>query len=185
MSTKAKIQKVRAEVEAHEERGWLKGYEEGLAKREQQIVDLQSALEARNERFRELSHQKNGPKTAQEALERAWDLAHPVKAGQTITSGTRYLHRSDLYPISAGVVVIERQASLNDEATFRTLDPLPEPEARPEWTNAPAVLAFYLDYGCLLFERENETGTQWVRNNKVYHWYELEDAVPLYPKEDA
>ena len=84
MSTKARIQKVRAEVEAHEERGWLKGYQEGLAKREQQIVDLQSALEARKKTIREMreamkkrNETSSAPTSAREAL------ANPYRKEQT------------------------------------------------------------------------------------------------------
>lgn len=138
MSTKLKIQKVRAEVEAHEDRGWLKGYEEGLATREQQIVDAQAALEVRNEKIRELTRKKKSPETAREALELAWNLAHPVKEGQTIPTGTEYLLRHGL-GYNLEVAYGARRIDSIYAESIRTLEPLPDPE--PDWLDAPAVLA--------------------------------------------
>ena len=183
MSTKALIQKVRAEVEAHEQRGWLKGYEHGLAKREQQIVEAQAALEAKNQKIRELSRQKKGPRTAREALALAWELAHEVKPGQVIPKGTRYLEitRSGLR---------ERTASGDRKitpelATFRTLDPLPEPE--PDWLDAPAVLAE--SYECSnrsVWTPEAGTDRQtWECSccNTSNAWNSLRNVTPLWHKE--
>ena len=196
MSTKAKIQKVRAEVEAHEERGWLKGYEEGLAKREQQIVDLQSALEVRNETVRELSRQKNGPRTAREALALAWELAHPVKEGYEVPIGTECISK-----VADGEFLTYRSKKPFDggnrpgRAEARTLDPLPDPE--PDWLDAPAVVAFVKgQVSCVdpqVFARANKTGTQelhegYWRSSLTglhYHWTDLIDTVPLYPRADA
>lgn len=178
MSTKAKIQKVRAEVEAHEERGWLKGYEEGLAKREQQIVDLQSALEVRNERIRELSRQKKGPRTAREALALAWELAHHVKEGQVIPKGMTCLkdngdcittvdHPTDWTPMFP--------------ENIRTLDPL------PDWLDAPAVLAESLECSNRsVWTPEAGTDRQtWECSccNTSNAWNSLRNVTPLYPKE--
>ena len=190
MSTKAKIQKVRAEVEAHEERGWLKGYEEGLAKREQQIMDLQSALEVRNETVRELSRQKKGPRTAREALALAWELAHPVREGQVIPSGTEFLlSMSDGFYLHDFNAVSEYTANNQDETYLRTLDPLPDPE--PDWLDAPAVIASHPIYA------DTEQKGIWIPSNEegmwewpfqqgefMAHWTELENVTPLYPKED-
>ena len=62
-----------------------------------------------------------------------------------------------------------------------TLDPLPDPE--PDWLDAPAVLAVCNDsMDRAVLVRENEAGTQWVRDTKVYRRDELIDVVPLYPK---
>ena len=76
------------------------------------------------------------PATAREALDLAWELAHPVKEGQVIPKGARAIDHSggtvDEY--IAGGDWVPR-----DPANFRTLDPLPEPT--PDWLDAPAVLA--------------------------------------------
>lgn len=183
MSTKTKIQKVRNEVQAHEDRGWLKGYEEGLAVREEEVVAAQNALKARKDQIRELKHQKNGPKTAREALDLAWELAHPVKEGDVIPKGTDYLVRygKGERPATARTGS-DRFASEYDEARARTLDPLPEPT--PDWLDAPAVIAFVKGHGGdpQVFSRENKTGTQWLRDTKVYRWDELTVVTPLYQK---
>lgn len=126
------------------------------------------------------------PKTAREALDLAWELAHPVKEGQVIPKGTDYLVRYGKgerpAPARTGS---DRFASEYDEARARTMDPLPEPT--PDWLDAPAVLAFVKGHGGdpQVFERENKTGTQWLRDTKVYRWDELTVVTPLYPKEDA
>ena len=164
MSTKSKIKKIRNEIQAHEDRGWLKGYEEGLAVREEEVVTLQAALEARNERVQELRHQKNGPKNAREALDLAWELAHPVKAEQTLPYGTQSLWRDPDGRLSVGgsdVYTVSRK----DAHKIRTLDPIPEPT--PDWLDAPAVIAFVKGHGGdpQVFSRENKTGTQWLRTS--------------------
>ena len=119
------------------------------------------------------------PTTAREALDLAWELAHPVKEGQAIPKGTRVIDHSggtvDEY--IAGGDWVPR-----DPANFRTLDPLPEPT--PDWLDAPAVMA--LVKGRVgdpqVFARKNKTGTQWLRDTKVYRWDELTVVTPLYPK---
>ena len=192
MSTKALIQKVRAEVEAHEERGWLKGYEQGLAVREQQIVEAQAALEVRNETVRELSRQKKGPRTAREALALAWELGHPINSGDVIPKGMTCLkdngdcittvdHPTDWTPMFP--------------ENIRTLDPLPDPE--PDWLDAPAVLARPEDDTWIAVwqpcdapwcsgAKRNES--RWVSPRGgagCRSWRELQDVTPLWPKEDA
>lgn len=192
MSTKARIQKVRAEVEAHEERGWLKGYEEGLAKREQQIVDLQNALEARNERIGELSRQKKGLTTARGALALAWELAHPVNSGDVIPKGMTCLkdngdcittvdHPTDWTPMFP--------------ENIRTLDPLPDP--LPDWLDAPAVQARPEDDTWIAVwqlctapwcSETEHSESRWVSHRGgagCRSWRELRDVTPLYPKQDA
>ena len=121
------------------------------------------------------------PTTAREALDLAWELGHEVKEGQTIPEGTRYLEfpNSEMREYTAPI-------SLDISPIFvpkvRTLDPLPDP--KPDWANAPAVVAFVKGRvgDPQVFSRENEDGTQWVRDTKVYHWTELIDVTPLYPK---
>ena len=79
---------------------------------------------------------------------------------------------------------------LDDEEMERrdyTLDPLPDPE--PDWLGAPAVMARLGNWiSCAdpqVFTRKDKTGTQWTREAGVYHWTELEEVTPLYPKEEA
>lgn len=179
MSTKARIQKVRAEVEAHEERGWLKGYEQGLAVREEQIVDLQSALEVRNETVRELGRQKNGPRTAREALALAWELAHPVKEGQVIPAGTQHIHKT-LKTFFVREMIDSCEASSWDEANIRTLVPLPE----PDWLDAPAVMSVAEGFSYRrIWVPLGDGGWASVQDGRA-HWSKLRDVTPLYPKED-
>ena len=196
MSTKAKIQKVRAEVEAHEDRGWLRGYEEGLAKREQQIVDLQSALEARdeqirelldavkkrNEQIQELGRQKNGPRTAREALALAWELAHPVKEGQELPEGTEHIRQHET-GFFVRALTVPYVVTSWVEVNTRTLDPLPNPE--PEWLKAPAVMA-HTDNDDTRRVWTALRDEQWASTKHTYtrHWSALRDVTPLYPKED-
>lgn len=190
MSTKLKIQKIRAEIEAHEERGWLKGYEEGLAKREQEVSDLREALEARNEKIRELTSRKKSPKTAREALKLAWELAHPVREGQVWPDGAQGISKvnGELLTFTGhrAYPVVE-----SDVRVARSLEPLPEPE--PDWLTAPAVLA-----ACYVCGVEGDgpqvtiqgpifEGQKWecVECQKVTDWSSLSGVTPLYPKEDA
>ena len=123
------------------------------------------------------------PTTACEALDLAWELAYPVKEGQVIPAGTRYLeiHNTELRETS---LPRDIRVSHGLVPKVRTIDPLPDP--KPGWVDAPAVVAFVKGRvgDPQVFSRGNETGTQWVRDSKVYHWYELIGVVPLYPKED-
>lgn len=189
MSTKSKIQKVRAEIEAHEGRGWLKGYEEGLANREEEVRTLHATLEARNERIRELRAKKNGPKNSREALDLAWELAHPVKEGQHIPEGTRYVRRSQ----SGGLTTFTATVGWTPTRLFagitRILDPLPDPE--PDWLNAPAVLASHpvcadTEQIGIWIPSDKDGMWEWPiqQGEFMAHWSELEDVTPLYPKEE-
>lgn len=182
MSTKSKIQKIRAEVEAHEERGWLRGYEEGLAKREQQIMEAQAALEARNERIRELSHQKKGPKTAREALALAWELGHRLKDGQLIPAGTECMVRfedGDIRSYTTQTDDTARSSKYPGRET-RTFEPL------PEWLSAPAVHATCGCHGIELWQPNSAKDGLWVSMSGEYaHWTSLRDVTPLHaPQED-
>ena len=120
------------------------------------------------------------PASARDALDLAWDLAHPVKEGQVIPKGTRVVDHS-------GGTVAEYIAGGDwvprDPANFRTLDPLPEPP--PDWLDAPAVLAM---------DRWDDLGREkvWIQvdgdsykgeDGEFRAWSELRDVTPLYPKE--
>lgn len=182
MSTKALIKKIRAEVEAHEDRGWLKGYEEGLAKREQQIVDLQAALEVRNARIRELSHQKKGPTPAREALALAWELAHPVKEEQLIPAGTECMVRfedGDIRSYTTRTDDIANSSKYPGQET-RTFEPL------PEWLSAPVVHATCGCHGIELWQPNSAKDGLWVNMRGEHaHWSSLRDVTPLHaPQED-
>lgn len=183
MSTKSIIQKVLAEIDAHEDRGWLKGYTEGMAKREQEVVDLQSVLEARNERIRELSHQKNGPKTARAALALAWELAHRLKDGQLIPAGTECMVRFEDGDIRSYTTRTDdtAQESKYPGRETRTFEPL------PEWLNAPAVHATCGCHGIELWQPHNAKDGLWMSMSGEHaHWTSLRDVTPLHtmPQED-
>lgn len=176
MSTKALIQKVRVEIESHENRGWLKGYEEGLAKREQQIVEAQAALEVRNERIRELSHQKKGPKTSREALALAWELAHRLKDGQLIPAGTECMVRfedGDIRSYTTRTDDTAQESKYPGQET-RTFEPL------PDWLSAPAVHATCGCHGTELWQPHNAKDGLWVNMRGEHaHWTSLRDVTPL------
>ena len=65
-----------------------------------------------------------------------------------------------------------------------TLDPLPDPE--PDWLDAPAVLArgkhWEAGQNLNVFTRSVD---MWALYgcNRLFHWSELADVTPLYPKE--
>lgn len=130
-----------------------------------------------------------GPATAREALDLAWNLAHPIKIGQTIPDGTEYLRRwtNDATPATYpahGQIEVDSEKHV---ARVRTLDPLPEPA--PDWLDAPAVLANEPGTGKrgVFIPTDKDTGKHWavVFSALSYHWSELENVIPLYPKERA
>ena len=124
------------------------------------------------------------PTTAQEALDLAWELAHEVKEGQVIPVGTRYVRRSRsgglaTFTASEGWTPTPRYA-----VYLRTLDPLPDPE--PDWLDAPAVLATDdRDRRGIFFPvADRDKYWQSAQTGLHYHWSDLTDVTPLYPKED-
>ena len=120
------------------------------------------------------------PTTAREALDLAWELAHPVKEGQIIPKGTRYLQRveGDLREYTE---YRDTAISKGRSILVRTLDLPPDP--LPDWLDAPAVIATP-GWGP---DRE-----VWVPKSGGYwkcpccrtdsHWTDLRDVIPLYPK---
>ena len=184
MSTKARIQKVRAEVEAHEERGWLRGYEEGLAVREEQTVNAQNANEKLKARIAELKAKRPAPTTARGALALAWELGHPVNSGDVIPKGMTCLKDN-----GDCITMVDHPTDWTPmfPENIRTLDPLPDPE--PDWLDAPAVLAFkdaVVDVWTHCISHPHNDGSGWTRRDpdSCTHWTELEHVTPLYPKED-
>ena len=128
---------------------------------------------------------QSAPTTAREALDLAWELAHPVKEGQVIPEGTRFLefHGSGVKEYTA---YGDRKISPGLVPITRTLDPLPDPE--PDWIDAPAVLAVHDSY-----TKPSIWGKHWDQESlaEYYqsaltagtaHWSELRDVTPLYPK---
>lgn len=124
------------------------------------------------------------PTSAREALDLAWELAHPIKAGDVIPAGTRCIQRhkgtthwhiyDEIGDFETDVYAFE---------TIRTLDPLPEPA--PDWLDAPAVLAM---------DRWDDLGREkaWIQvdgdlykgeDGEFRAWSDLRDVAPLYPKE--
>lgn len=122
------------------------------------------------------------PTTAREALDLAWNLAHPIKEGQFIPEGVRYVRRSQ----DGGLVTLTAAGDWTPDPRHRdgvrTLDPPPETE--PDWLDAPAVIAYVKGRvgDPQVFSRENEDGTQWLRDTRVYRWDELTGVTPLYPE---
>ena len=120
------------------------------------------------------------PTTACGALDLAWELACPVKEGQVIPEGTRYLQWAEGnlreytehhdFTISKGTSIL-----------VRTLDPLPDPE--PDWLDAPAVLAAMDDCSWQKVWLPRSEG-RWVCTccGVERHWSKMSDVTPLYPK---
>ena len=77
------------------------------------------------------------PTTAREALALAWKLAHPVREGQAIPKGTRYLKRTD-----SGLAEFTAEFDFKVVSTVRTLEKLPDPE--PDWQDAPTTASVVL-----------------------------------------
>lgn len=64
------------------------------------------------------------PRTAREALDLAWELAHPVEAGQTLPDGTRFLMR-DEYGLLREDEILDNWEYNPPPDNIRTLDQLP------------------------------------------------------------
>ena len=64
------------------------------------------------------------PTSAQEALDLAWELGHPLKEGQHIPEGTRLLDRSYRNDLSAYATQANITINAREALTIRTLDPL-------------------------------------------------------------
>ena len=130
------------------------------------------------------------PTTAREALDLAWDLAHPVREGQLWPDGAQGIskERGELLTFTAHCAppVDESEA-----LAHRSLDPLPEPEPEPEpdWLDAPAVLAT-----CERCKRVGmsptlhspfENGLEWLcalcADQRA--WSDLTDVTPLYKRD--
>ena len=120
------------------------------------------------------------PESAREALDLAWNLAHEVKARQIIPKGTRYLtgYNSEVKEYAA-----QFDIEITPELThvYRTLEPLLE----PDWLDAPAVLANVPGTGKRgVFIPTDKEHWAVVFSVLSYHWSELEDVTPLWPKEN-
>lgn len=119
------------------------------------------------------------PTTAREALDLAWELAHEAKEGQVVPKGTRFLEVT-----GTGLKEYTAQTDFKSSPEFahiRTFNPLPDPE--PDWLDAPAVIATTIgndNHRTFM----NVGNSRWrTIGEKSYHWNELTDVTPLYPKE--
>ena len=122
------------------------------------------------------------PSSAREALDLAWNLAHPIREGQMIPAGTAYLLKHGGGHPSTMRRGIGSIASARDEKVARTLDPLPGPE--PDWLDAPAVIAAhaYRDDQVLW---ENCDGIFVNATLGEADWHELRDVTPLWPRQET
>ena len=138
-----------------------------------------------NEKIAKLGYtlDPSAPTTAREALDIAWELAHPVKEGQVIPEGTRYLTSSGS-GLKESTSCVDQKMSPHLASINRTLDPLPDP--KPDWLDAPAVLANEPGTGKrgVFVPTDKDTGKHWavVFSALSYPWQELTDVTPLYPK---
>lgn len=121
------------------------------------------------------------PTTAREVLELVWELAHPVKEGQTIPVGTWMIERrGDRFAVGKNDY-FDATANDWDVKSRRALDPIPDPE--PDWLNAHAVLASMDECSWQKVWLPSTLGN-WKCTccDAERHWSELEDVTPLYPK---
>lgn len=182
-----KVDKKREQRILYEHEGWVKGYEEGMEARKDEIQALQAVLEIKNATIKALSG-KSPIKDSKDALDLAWELAYPVKEGQTIPRGTKYLERHN-GALREYTAFHDMNPKAGEGELIRSQDPLPD--SVPDWLDAPAVLAnvdahdefgerikgvFYQVYD----NRWTTDGTEWT-----FHWNELHEVTPLWPREDA
>lgn len=123
------------------------------------------------------------PTTAFEALELAWELAHPVKEGQIIPEGDRYLAFSGF---GLKEYTAQRDIKIDSEllSMTRTVKPLSDPE--PEWLDAPAVLASKGEVCPWKKVWLPRSDGKWTCTccGAILHWSLMIDVTPLWPKED-
>lgn len=125
-------------------------------------------------------------KTAREALDLAWELSYPVKEGQELPKGTKYIRHTETGLFTRAFPCAHKADSW-DESNIRTLDQLTEPETEPEWLDALAVYATC--YGCDedgLTKSVHVPSFRWwncTRCTTSVSWENLDDVTPLYPKE--
>ena len=120
------------------------------------------------------------PTTAREALDLAWELAHPLKEGQLVPKGTRLITRRDNEITIGRNDYFDTAVNKWDMENRRTLDPLPDPE--PDWLDAPAVIAVcndVMDRAVFVQHGDN----WWTSENYSAKTHHLRDVTPLYPKE--
>ena len=143
-----------------------------------------SGIYLNDEEMGDFTLDRPAPTTAREALDLAWELAHPVKEGQVIPEDTRFIQDAN-----DGIVEYTAEFDIkvtpNFEPIIRTFEPLPEPE--PDWLDAPAVLATCGCRGIELWHPHESKDGLWVSSARGEHalWSSLRDVTPLYPKEDA
>lgn len=137
-----KVDKKKQQRLSYEHKGWVKGYEEGMEVRKDEIQALQTVLEIKNATIKALSG-KSPIKDSKGALDLAWELAYPVKEGQTIPRGTKYLERHNgvLREYTAFHDMIPKAG---EGEWIRSQDTLPDP--KPGWLGAlQAVLDTHHD----------------------------------------
>ena len=128
------------------------------------------------------------PTTSREALDLAWDLGHEVKEGQTIPGRERTIGRYEDGDFFLGMSLTDRLVTESEQSHLRTFDPLPDP--LPDWLDAPVVIARVGDHKLQQTAVFTPTGVRPDRYIKTetgatFHWTELMDVVPLYPKDTA
>lgn len=131
--------------------------------------------------FGEFVLDEPGGLTAREHFGLGWEKAYPVLEGQNIPIGTEYVEKID-----EGQTII----ATHDEGKWivteygaervRTLDPI----KNPDWTSAPAVVAWVVWDGLCTEKAWVKAGDNWMSSDgEVVDWKDLRDVTPLYPKE--
>lgn len=115
--------------------------------------------------------------TAREALDAAWELAHPVPVGATIPAENPFIARGPegITFIDKGYNFTTRVNGLG-ETEIRTLTQLPEPEPEP-WE----LTRFCYANGVIYKRLQNDNATYWVRGGDVDS-YSREDLMKRNPK---
>lgn len=118
--------------------------------------------------------------TAREHFDLGWEKAYPVLEGQNIPIGTEYVEK-----IEEGQTIIatheEGKWNMTEYGAkrVRTLDPI----KTPDWTSAPAVVAWAVWDGFRTEKAWVKAGDNWMSSDgEVVDWKVLRDVVPLAPE---
>ena len=121
-----------------------------------------------------------GPENSIDAFGFAWNLGHPVKEGQVIPDGTKWMKKVG-GNVQESTMTRDYTVTANDTYILRTHEPLPNP--LPDWLDAPAVLAAMDDCSWQKVWLPSRIGRWRCTCCGVdRHWSKMSDVTPLYPE---
>ena len=118
------------------------------------------------------------PGTVGGALDLAWELAHPVKEGQVIPKGAKWMKKV-AGNVQESKMTRDYTITITDTFILRTHEPLSD----PEWLDAPAVLAAMDDCSWQKVWLPSTPG-HWECTccGVDRHWSKMSDVTPLWPE---